>query len=356
VLVARIIGILDPGGAQLSAFRLSRALARHGVETRLLAGDASPAGHAQAREHGFEVEAVGGMDGLQWTPSPSFAEWLAPRIAGADLVHAHMFGAWWAAAQVIADDVPLVASEHNTLTWPGRPHAAAMRRTLPRVDRFFAHGPAALAYVRALGMDPRRLVAGTSSIAGTGVRALAGLPVPRIVQASRLAPDKGPDVLVDALALLEDAPPAYIVGDGRMRPELEARVRALGIGDRVTFPGWQHTPGRWVAGASVYVVPSREEAFSQSAVLAMALGVPVVGTAVEALPEVLGDGRGILVAPEDPEALAQAIAGVLAGRLRPDLDAARRYAARFQPARVARAYLRHYRAVLAERRNSAFSE
>jgi len=81
-----------------------------------------------------------------------------------------------------------------------------------------------------------------------------------------------------------------------------------------------------------------------------------VGTAVEALPEVLGDGRGILVAPEDPDALAQALAGVLAGRLRPDLDAARRYATRFQPARVARRYLRHYRAVLAERRNTAFPQ
>jgi len=82
----------------------------------------------------------------------------------------------------------------------------------------------------------------------------------------------------------------------------------------------------------------------------------VVGSAVEALPEVLGDGRGILVAPEDPDALAQALAGVLAGRLRPDLDAARRYATRFQPARVARRYLRHYRAVLAERRNTAFPQ
>jgi hypothetical protein len=65
-----------------------------------------------------------------------------------------------------------------------------------------------------------------------------------------------------------------------------------------------HEPARYVAGASVHVVPSRQEAWSQSAVMALGLGVPVAGTAVDGLAATLGNGRGVLVAPDDPHALA----------------------------------------------------
>ena len=342
MLVARIIAKLEPGGAQLSALRLTRALDRYGIGCRFIAGDATPAGLQLAREHGIEVESFADGLGLQWTPSEPFAAWLAPRLRGADLVHAHMFGAWWAAARGLGDRVPLVASEHNAFAWPGPPHADAARDALRRVDRFFAHGPAARAYVRALGLPPERLAAGASPVQGFASRPHAGLPVPRIVYTGRLAPDKGPDLLVEALGLMAGPPPAYLVGSGVLERALRARVVALGLGDVVRLPGWQRLPGSWIAGASVLVVPSREEAWSQSAVLAMGLGVPVVAFAVEGLPEVLGDGRGVLVPPGDVEALAHAIEDVLARRLRPDLDAGRRFAARYTVARVAPRYAAAY--------------
>jgi glycosyltransferase involved in cell wall biosynthesis len=342
--VARIIAKLEPGGAQLGAFRLSAALLPHGIESRLLAGDAPRAGIRLAREHGLEPECFQRrITGLQWTPSPGFARWLAPRLAGADLVHAHMFGGWWAAAQAVPPGVPLVASEHNAIRWPGEPHDEQFRAALRRVDRFFAHGPAAHAYVRSQGFPEERLIRGRSAIVGADSRPLPGLPERRIVYAGRLAPDKGPDVLVEALARLRAPAPAFFLGVGRRRRSLERRVRELGLDSRVTFTGWLSEPGRWIAGAAAFVAPSREEAWSQSVVLAMALGTPVVASAVEALPEVLADGRGILVPPEDPEALARAIADVLAGRRRPDLAAARRYAAAFTPERMAREYAAAYR-------------
>jgi len=110
--------MLEPGGAQLSALRLSRALRDHGIETTVVAGDATPAGLEVARAHGFEVEHFSEVRNLQWEPCQAFADWLAERVAGADLVHGHMFGAWWAAARAAPDDVPVVASEHNALCWP----------------------------------------------------------------------------------------------------------------------------------------------------------------------------------------------------------------------------------------------
>src|SRR3954453_13305007 len=117
--------MLEPGGAQLSALRLSRALRAHGIETRVLAGDASPAGLDLARAHGFEVEHFAGARGLQWEPCDEFAAWLRDRCADADLVHGHMFGAWWAAAHAAPPGVPVVRSEHNAMYWPPRADANA---------------------------------------------------------------------------------------------------------------------------------------------------------------------------------------------------------------------------------------
>jgi glycosyltransferase involved in cell wall biosynthesis len=338
-----VIAKLEPGGAQMTAFMLSTALLPHGFESHLLVGDATDEGVRVAREHGLEPECFcGRISGLQWTPSSEFAAWLGPRLANADLVHAHMFGAWWACAQVLAPGVPLVASEHNAYTWPDRPRHRELREALPRVDRFFAHGAAAYAYVRALGCPPERLSRGRSAIIGADSRPLPDLPSPRIVFVGRLEADKGPDLLVEALARMDDRVPAFVLGDGGMRDMLERRARGLDV----TFPGWQSEPGRWIADAATLVAPSREDAWSQSVVLAMALGTPVVATAVAGLPELLAGDRGVLVPPEDPDALATAIADVLAGRQRPDLQSARAYAADFTPERMADEYAAIYRRLI----------
>ena len=104
----------------------------------------------------------------------------------------------------------------------------------------------------------------------------------------------------------------------------------LGLQRSVTFHGWVDDPGAWVAGASVQACPSRDEAFSQTAVLAMGLGVPVVGTNVDGFPETLADRRGIIVPAEDPQALAIALEQILAGHSRPDTAAARTWARQFE--------------------------
>jgi len=239
--------------------------------------------------------------------------------------------------------MPLAASEHNALQWPGRVPARALREALARVDLCFAHGPAARREILAAGLAPERMREGSSAIAGTGVTPPRRLPSPRIVFAGRLHPEKGPDLLLDAVARLAEPPPAFLLGAGVMEPELRRHAARLGIEQCVHFEGWRDHPESWIKGASVCVVPSRFDAWSQTAALAMSLGVPVVGTAVEGLPGVLGDGRGVLVAPEDPAALADAIQGVLSGRLRTDVRAAHLYARGFTPRAVAARYAAAYR-------------
>jgi glycosyltransferase involved in cell wall biosynthesis len=341
--VARVIAVLEPGGAQLGALRLSLALRAQGIESRWLAGHATREGLALFRARGVDVEVLGGGPALQYARRRAFAERLAVALRGEDVVHAHMFGAWWAAARATPDGVPLAASEHNALQWPGRVPARALREALARVDLFFAHGPAAREEILAAGLPPERMHRGMSPIAITGASPPRRLASPRIVYAGRLHPEKGPDLLLDALARLAEPVPAFVLGAGAMEPELRRRATRLGIEQRVHFEGWRDDPASWIAGASVCVVPSRFDAWSQTAALAMSLGVPVVGTAVEGLPGVLGDGRGVLVAPEDPAALADAIEGVLGGRLRTDVRGARRYARGFTPQAVAARYAAAYR-------------
>ncbi|MFC8923172.1 glycosyltransferase [Cellulosimicrobium sp. NPDC057127] len=173
----------------------------------------------------------------------------------------------------------------------------------------------------------------------------------RVGYAGRLAPHKGVDVLLDAVAA-DDRLDLVVAGDGPDRATLEVRARPLG--DRVTFAGPLEGDDlvAFYRSLDVLAVPSREtpgwvEQFGRVAVEAMACGVPVVATSTGALPDVVG-GAGLLVPPEDPTALRDALVRVLtedglAGRLR--ADGARRAAACSWTA-VAGQYLDLYRAAV----------
>lgn len=353
--VVRVIGVLEEGGGQLSALRLSVGLRAHGIDTvRLLAGDATPGGVALAARYGVEVETFvdpgsGRHLSLQWRRSPEFAAWLAPRLAGAELVHAHMAGAWMAAAAVVPAGVALVASEHNAVNWPDGDFTVAAKAGAVRIDAFFAHGPAAREFAVSIGVPDTVLQEGRSAVEGFDATPLPGLATPRVTYAGRLHPEKGPDLLVAALAKLRSPVSAYFLGDGPAAAQVAEQVAALGLSASVQLLGWSPEPARYVAGSAVHVVPSREEAWSQSAVLGLGLGVPVIGTAVEGLPLTLGEGRGVLVPPEDPAALARAIDAVLDGSARPDPAPGLAYARQFTIIGVSARYARIYRTTLARR-------
>jgi glycosyltransferase involved in cell wall biosynthesis len=133
--------------------------------------------------------------------------------------------------------------------------------------------------------------------------------------AGRLVPIKGFDLLLQALPAILDALPAsrlLLVGDGPDRPLLEAQARALGVADRVQLVGVHAQVAPFLAAADLLVAPSRNEGLGKALVEAMALGCPVVATRVGGIPTVVADGEtGRLVPPEDPGALAQAVAELL---------------------------------------------
>jgi glycogen synthase len=144
----------------------------------------------------------------------------------------------------------------------------------------------------------------------------------RLAFAGRLIRKKGVDVLLAAMASLADRFPRLhlaIAGEGDERPALEAGVARLGLGQRITFAGGlaHEAVYPFLAAADIVVVPSRIEPFGLVALEAAQMWRPVIASAVDGLPEVVLHGEtGLLVPPDDPPALAAAMADLIADPVR----------------------------------------
>jgi len=139
----------------------------------------------------------------------------------------------------------------------------------------------------------------------------------RLLAVGRLVRQKGFDTAITALArVAERVPSAHllIVGDGEERRSLEAHAAAVGVSDRIEFAG-QVEPDevrQMMQRCVAVVMPSRYEGLPLVALEAAWAGRPVVGSTVSGLSEAVVDGvTGILVPPDDPEALVTALVGVL---------------------------------------------
>jgi glycosyltransferase involved in cell wall biosynthesis len=131
-----------------------------------------------------------------------------------------------------------------------------------------------------------------------------------------LKPVKGLDVLLRSLpGVLNRGLEAHLVlvGEGPERPRLEALARELGLAGRVTFLGHRVDALDWINAFDIFTMAPRAEAFGLVFIEAMACGKPVVASRVGGIPEVVAEGQtGLLVPPEDPEALARAVAELCA--------------------------------------------
>jgi glycosyltransferase involved in cell wall biosynthesis len=132
-----------------------------------------------------------------------------------------------------------------------------------------------------------------------------------LVFAGRLGPQKALGVALDALAEIGEVK-LVIAGDGPERSALERRVAELRLDDRVRFLGSvpRETVLRLFKAADASLLSSAWENFPHTVVESLAVGCPVIATAVGGVPEVVRNGEnGLLVPPGDPVALAQALLG-----------------------------------------------
>ena len=138
---------------------------------------------------------------------------------------------------------------------------------------------------------------------------------------SRLHPWKGHRYLVEAAALLARTHTSFKLlwvgdaafeGHARFREELESHIASLGLSERIIMTGSRRDVPEIMSGLDLFVLPSVREPFGLVLLEVQACGIPIVATRVDGIPEVVDAGKaGVLVAPEDPEALASAIRDLL---------------------------------------------
>ncbi|MCW3044587.1 MAG: hypothetical protein JWL57_2745 [Actinobacteria bacterium] len=267
-------------------------------------------------------------------PAVSALRELKRALDGADLVHAHGVRAGLAAgAAARSDAVPhLIVTIHNAVFESGSTRRGAesvahrmlallseqricVSEDVARAARAAAPAKAGSVLVMPVGADPTPVEPAEAAAAREKLGLEAGRPL--VVSVGRLDPQKGFDVLVEAAARMNGTSPPIVVicGEGPARPELEERIRALGLGGRVRLLGNRKDAKALIAAADAFCMPSRWEGSPLALHEALAAGRPVVAAAVGGIPELLTFGQaGLLVPPEDPGALAAAVGRVLADR------------------------------------------
>ena len=202
----------------------------------------------------------------------------------------------------------------------------ALERMLRRVTTtLLSVCPAeAATFVDAVGFDPARVRVVPAGVAIPSRAAVerarrdgrvalgAGPADVWLVVVARLTAEKGVDVLLRALAADVGVRGLLVVGDGPERGRLEAlaaRTRTA-----VRFCGYRADPWPFIAAADVLVQPSRSEGLPFALLDGMAHGLPVVATGVGGMPAAV-DGCGLVVPPDDPAALGDALRRLVSDRL-----------------------------------------
>jgi glycosyltransferase involved in cell wall biosynthesis len=270
-----------------------------------------------------------------------------------DVIDAHYFYPDGVAAALIArrTGMPLVitarGSDVNLLTqfaWPRRMilWAAARAQAIVTVSAALAQRlhelgiPGDKINVVRNGVDTSRF----APVDRREARARLGLPPGSLlVSVGNLVPEKGHDLVVDALSHLSDAH-LLVVGDGPELPRLLRQIGARGLSARVTLmPTQPQAELKWIySAADVLVLASSREGLPNVVLESLACGTPVVASRVGGVPEVITEQTlGRMVETRTPEGFAASIRDVLASP--PQSATIRKLAERFDWNIAARAHL-----------------
>ena len=313
------------GGQELRILTEMEGMARRGHRVHLLTAASAeilPAARARGLPvDGLPIEAKK-MPGLR-----SVRRWLAQRGAAFDVINTHSSTDAWLVAlarTTLKDMPPVLRTRHVSTRVNNSPttHWLYQRAT----SQLVVTGEALkLQLVRDNGFDPERVTSVRTGIDLSRFRPLdrdearGRLRVdsrPAVAVVATLRDWKGHDDLLDAWTALRERVPGWqllIIGDGPRRVHLQNRVAAMGLVNEVRFTGNQDDVPAWFACAEIATLPSfGDEGVPQSLMQAAACGLPAVSTPIGAIAEAVIDGEtGLLVAPRDVSALADALSRLM---------------------------------------------
>ena len=317
--IAYVINSVEGGGAALPVPAIAKLLRDCGAEVRVLAltrRDGRAAAPIEASGLELRIRDGGEKDHL------AAYRWLSRELAGfapdvvwTSLTRATLLGQLAAKRR----GIPAVSWQHAAYLKPAN---AWLLRRLRNLARLWVGDSRSVTELtaRRLRIGADRLVTWPIFRADRAAKPAATWSageILRIGSLGRLHPVKGYDVLIEALRLLEaegtNLPPYEVViaGDGVERDALGRQAVAAGL-KTVTFAGYVADPASFLATLHLYVQPSRSEGFCVAAHEAMAAGLPVIASAVGELGNSIVPGQtGALVPPDDPRALADALASLL---------------------------------------------
>lgn len=348
--IVHLINGLGTGGAEMLVVDLADAMRRHGHQVQILClSDVPGVPRDKATHLGLDVQVLGKH---RYDPRAPFA--IAKIAKEADIVHAHLFPAfYWAAIAPMR--TPILFTEHNT--WNRRMDSPAWRLVdkmiYSRLDRVAAISVGtAQNLARHLGLPEESfpiVLNGISDGLVTGPAAPRGELRKAIIVASLENRRKDINRAVAAIAELPELS-LSIVGEGPDREEIVQLIRELGVEDRVQLLGRRGDVPDLLRSHDLFLSTSKVEGFGLAAAEGMAVGLPVVAPAIPGISEVVTDDvSGLLFDPADPAEPARSIARLmndkaLADRLAQD---ARIEAAKFTADACASAYEQHYRELVA---------
>ncbi|MCB2155939.1 glycosyltransferase [bacterium] len=307
-------------GGENQVMLLLDGLRRRGIEQIVVARTGCEFGR-RAREAGYSVHEV--PPGPFWAPQP--VRIVRQLIDDEDIgiLHAHTGNAHGLALRAAGRRPPphIVVTRRVDFAIKSNPFSR-MKYTAPCI-RFIAISSGVRDVLVAGGVAAKRIDIVPSGIDlsrfdGAAARREewrsqwnASADTPAIGTVGAYVDHKDPLNLIEAAPrVLEKLPDAKIVfvGEGELRPAMEERLEALGIADRVVLTGWQEDVPGCLAALDLFCMPSKLEGLGTSLIDALAMGLPAVGCRTGGIPDVIEDGHnGVLVPPQDSEALAAAI-------------------------------------------------
>jgi len=322
-LIVHLIYRLDFGGLEsLMVERINRMPAERYRHAIVCLTDCNPAFAKKIVRPDVAIHALDKQPGLS-LPTHA-ALWRLLRQLQPAVLHSYNLSAIEYAPAALAAGVPVrVNGAHgrdaDDPLGTNRRHNLLRRLMVPFYDCCYANSAAMEAWNRAVIGVP----AHKSRMLANGIDAERFHPAPQqrhgdtlvIGTVGRLQAVKDHATLIDAFVLLRARIPDHaarlrlaIVGDGPLLQPLRDKVAALALQEAVWLPGARTDVADLLRGFDIFAMSSIAEGTPGSALEAMASALPVVGTSVGGIPEVIADGvTGLLVPPADPAALAGAL-------------------------------------------------